>query len=320
MYKGFQLELSEDRFSKLYDKNFHSDTTKREFFNWCQEIAPPLSKNKKEEGENEKQSVLLLNKASDGTEIKEDWFPQVKAHIFISHSHKDEPLAMALAGWLYKTFGLTAFIDSCVWGYYIDLQKKLEELFSSEGNDENAGIDSASHAYIMLAMALAQMIDNTECLFFLNTPNSITPDSFRSRTISPWIFSEIGISRIIRKRSPEEHGKLLAEATTRERPRIEYTLQMEHLPKIEVSDLTTWGETYISHMSQTKESKNKDIGKCTNDFCSFYNRNFNFGSFYNRMLKVEGKPTIPFSEQASSERPLDFLYDLIKKKNKNDGQ
>lgn len=292
MYRGFQLELSEERFSSY------------------QEIGEQHLSNNEAKVEKKLKSFFLPDGQLDATKMQENWFPQVKADVFISHSHKDKSLAMALAGWLYETFGLTAFIDSCVWGYYIDLQKKLEELFSSKGNDENAGIDSASHAYIMLAMALAQMIDNTECLFFLNTPNSITPDSFRSRTISPWIFSEIGISRIIRKRSPEEHGKLLAEATTRERPRIEYTLQMEHLPKIEVSDLTTWGETYISHMSQTKESKNKDIRKCTNDFY------FHF----NGILAVHEESPIPVPKQASSERPLDFLYDLIKKKNKNDGQ
>ena len=48
----------------------------------------------------------------DGSMMQANWFPQIKADIFISHSHKDEDLAHALAGWLKETSGLTAFIDS----------------------------------------------------------------------------------------------------------------------------------------------------------------------------------------------------------------
>lgn len=47
------------------------------------------------------------------------WFPQIKADVFISHSHSDEKLAIIFAGWLYNAFGLTAFIDSCVWDIQI---------------------------------------------------------------------------------------------------------------------------------------------------------------------------------------------------------
>ena len=58
--------------------------------------------------------------------MQANWFPQIKADIFISHSHKDEDLALALAGWLKVSFGLTAFIDSCVWGYANDLLKMID--------------------------------------------------------------------------------------------------------------------------------------------------------------------------------------------------
>ena len=59
--------------------------------------------------------------------MQANWFPQIKADIFISHSHKDKGLALALAGWLEETFGLTAFIDSCVWGYANKLLKMIDD-------------------------------------------------------------------------------------------------------------------------------------------------------------------------------------------------
>lgn len=33
----------------------------------------------------------------DGSAIQEDWFPQINADIFISHSHRDEKTAKVLA-------------------------------------------------------------------------------------------------------------------------------------------------------------------------------------------------------------------------------
>ena len=61
-------------------------------------------------------SFIGENGSLDGSKMQTNWFPQIKVDIFLSHSHKDEKLAIALAGWLKKTFGLTTFIDSCVWG------------------------------------------------------------------------------------------------------------------------------------------------------------------------------------------------------------
>ena len=65
----------------------------------------------------------------DGSKMQANWFPQIKADVFISHSHKDRELALTLAGWLRETFGLTAFIDSCVWGYANDLLKMIDNKY-----------------------------------------------------------------------------------------------------------------------------------------------------------------------------------------------
>lgn len=53
---------------------------------------------------------------------------------------------------------------------------------------------------MIFSVALTQMIDNTECLFFQNTPNSITPNATINHTESPWIYFEIAMSRLIRKK------------------------------------------------------------------------------------------------------------------------
>lgn len=72
----------------------------------------------------------------DGTKIQADWFPEVEADIFISHSHTDEKLAINLACWLYDTFNLVAFIDSCVWGYANDLLRQLDDKYCWKEKEE----------------------------------------------------------------------------------------------------------------------------------------------------------------------------------------
>ena len=53
----------------------------------------------------------------DGEKLEKEWFKEIRADIFLSHSHADEKLAIALAGWLSTEMGLNAFVDSCVWGF-----------------------------------------------------------------------------------------------------------------------------------------------------------------------------------------------------------
>lgn len=62
----------------------------------------------------------------DGSSLKNHWFHVgKKVDVFLSHSHKDINKVQAFAGWLNLNFGLTCFIDSCVWGYCDDLLKKM---------------------------------------------------------------------------------------------------------------------------------------------------------------------------------------------------
>ncbi|HTF28713.1 MAG TPA: hypothetical protein VK625_07705, partial [Flavitalea sp.] len=97
---------------------------------------------------------------------------------FISHSHSDKEKAIALSGYLFHEFDLRSFVDSCVWGYANDLLKLINDKYckSLDGKlyDYNKTVFSSSHVHMMLSSAISSMMDRTECLFFYNSPKSIS--------------------------------------------------------------------------------------------------------------------------------------------------
>src|SRR4051812_42196797 len=111
MYRGFnlQLKLAEDIKYYKIGKNIFADQKKY--------VEANLEK------------FLLTNKSLNGTGIQESWFPEIDAHIFLSHSHVDEKTALILAGWLNEQFQLHTFIDSSVWGYANDLLKIIDNTY-----------------------------------------------------------------------------------------------------------------------------------------------------------------------------------------------
>ena len=108
---------------------------------------------------------------------------------------------------------------------------------------------STSHVHMMLSVALTQMINNTECLFFLNTPNSLTPNTIIEKTESPWIYSEIVMSRLIRENKPKRKkcGSLNESqktfATGGEDIHISYDLSVDHLTAIDSGILMKWNNS-----------------------------------------------------------------------------
>ena len=239
MYRGFNLSLVKLDFGKDYFRYY--------------KIGKTSIKQSKESIEETIGSFVGVDGSLDGSKMQANWFPQIKADVFISHSHKDLKLAIALAGWLNETFGLTAFIDSCVWGYADDLIRLIDNKYCRKGsrlyNYEKRNY-STSHVHTMLSVALTQMIDNTECLFFLNTPNSLTPNTIIEKTESPWIYSEIVMSRLIRENPPERmKSRSLNEsqkplAAERENIPISYDLSVDHLTAIDVKTLLAWKYDY----------------------------------------------------------------------------
>jgi hypothetical protein len=192
----------------------------------------------------------------DGTKIQEDWFPTVKAQVFISHSHQDENLAVELADWLWYHFQIDSFIDSYAWGYANDLLKIIDNTYCLNGKENGYKYElrnySTSHVHMMLATALTKMIDKTECLLFLNTRNSVPSDEIKAQTYSPWIYHEIATTKIIRETQPirpgiikegEELKKTLKETFLK----FSYDLDLKHLATLNLNTLTNWsGRKYDS--------------------------------------------------------------------------
>jgi hypothetical protein len=198
-----------------------------------------------------RQSLRTFLNASgriDAGAVKDHWFPQINADVFISHSHQDEQLAIKLAGWLSKQFGLKPFVDSCVWGYSDELLKQIDDTYCSSGPGSyiyELRNGSTSHVHVMLLSALAEMIDRCEALFFLNTPNSISSAESKKNTGSPWIFSEISLTKVIRRQTPAAHragfDKLASLVVEKRRDlAVIYELDTSGFSYIDATTLESW--------------------------------------------------------------------------------
>lgn len=249
MYKGFNLVLNDDTFDKLIgslddfsEKMEGTGAESNEFIKGSikDNIYKTLDK------------LVENDNSIDTSNLMSDWFPQVKADIFISHSHKDKSIAVKLSNWLYINFGLRSFIDSSVWGYANELLQEIDNKYCY--NDESRTYDyklrnyTTNHVYLMLANSLTTMIDRTECLFFINTSESISvSNTVEEKTNSPWLFHELNTSQIIRKKSPERKI-ILHEGTfakeERGLPSFEYDAELNHLEFLSTDDLLNWYQDY----------------------------------------------------------------------------
>lgn len=250
MFAGFNLEFDINYFKKIFLEN-------ERLFEHYKEIGEIQLQEKKVLVKKSLSNYILSenNGIIDGTTLQSDWFPQVKADIFISHSHKDKELSMALAGWLYDNFNLHCFIDSCVWGYIDELLEIINAKYSDKRSNNGDVVynhqkcnRASAHVNMILNIALQKMIDSTEAVFLINTPNSIEKYSqvYDSSTFSPWIYSEIICTEIIRKKELSEYRKkkiyknITEQYNANDELQVEYDVPLEHLIKLEWSHLRRW--------------------------------------------------------------------------------
>lgn len=210
LYRGFNLTLD------ITDQQAFFEVTDQErtvFKKENQKIQSMI----KTKMETELDFPVGANGDIDGAKIMEDWFPNKKADIFISHSHNDRRTAERLAIWLQREMNLSVFIDSVVWGSADELLKKIDNQYSllreKDGNaayDYNTRNYTTSHVHMMLSAALSEVIYNSECLIFLNTPHSLSiRESKGQKTNSPWIFNELKIAGTIEKKIPRRKSHLI---------------------------------------------------------------------------------------------------------------
>ena len=191
----------------------------------------------------------------DGSKIEKEWFKEIKADVFLSHSHADNKLAIAIAGWLNQELGLTAFVDSCVWGYANDILDRINYNFNflrkeTDGSityDYNKANYAASHMYLMLNSALNNMINKTECFMFINTDNSVIPmdkNKASEATLSPWIYSEIVMANTMQITPPQRPVKIEKRAElfhmVNESMGMTHTLDFSDFVDIDLNNFIGW--------------------------------------------------------------------------------
>ena len=213
MYKGFII----DDFEVEHDRDYIGNN-----------VTPDLRENVyllNEEFNSDLEKFILQDVVDrdlilDGSKIIQKCFPQVKADIFISHSHKDISEVKDFARRVFLKTGLVSFIDSEVWEYADKLLNRIDKIYTHNAGkhtyDYNLRNVSTSYVHLMLNTALLNMIDSCECLFFLNTPNSFNiEEEIKDTTYSPWIYSELSMANSIEKKIPiryEGSNKSLREA------------------------------------------------------------------------------------------------------------
>ena len=184
------------------------------------------------------------------TEIESDWSEHISANVFLSHSHADEKTVKALAAFLQEYYGITCFIDSCVWGYAENLLKEIDEKYCKfQKNDGSYWYDyskrnqSTSHVHMLLNGALAKMIADTECLIFINTPNSIAAEDSKdkAKTGSPWIYSELLMATEFPHRTWASYRETLQHGLRKDDKMLEFAQELKvkyEAPIEELNDLS----------------------------------------------------------------------------------
>lgn len=229
---------------------FDTKIENKEIFNDYLELGRTIFTQNQKSIHDELDEYLLNDDVIDGDAISQNWFPIIKSDIFISHSHLDEDYVIAFAGWLKAKFNLNAFVDSCVWGYSNKLLKCLDNNYFKNGDDtfdyQKRNV-STSHVHMMLNVALMKMMDRCECIFFINTPNALPiVDNIKNTesTLSPWIYSEVEMTRYLREQRPQRNGYLNsinAEFQLEHSElKIEYKVNKTHMKKIDDKGLEVW--------------------------------------------------------------------------------
>lgn len=239
MFAGFKVNIED--FGEYYPR-YYSDGLKM-FENQKNQVKSGLSKYLNADGS-------LSEKL-----MEDEWFPKIDAHVFLSHAHTDEGEVISFAGWLWRNFKIRSFIDSCVWGYSDDLLKKIDKRYCAKDRYEDGRIKtysyelrntSTSNVHMILSTAIMKMIDNTECLMFINTPSSVKWEDITGETAtrSPWIYNELLMAKLIRNRSRKSHretimGKsfVLEHMDAADMPNIEWVIDTKHLTDVGVTDL-----------------------------------------------------------------------------------
>lgn len=241
-------------FSVDYDEMFENqvdsfiERKSRHIYQYFSQFRPPLSIS----------DILDSNSILFADEIMDRYFHEIKPDIFISHSHKDFLKVRKFADYLWENFGLISFIDSVFWGYIQDLLAEFENKYGCQE-------DAVSHVHVFLLASLAKVMDASSGIFFFITPNSLKISNETVITQSSWIYNELEIARLLRRKYSEENlgfdgGQPIFEHFSLENERNEYVLQniLEELPVANGEFMKTWSQQVLEETRSWDTSENDD--------------------------------------------------------------
>lgn len=61
-----------------------------------------LYESQKKQVQKRLKDYALDGEVISAAKLEDDWFPNIEANVFISHSHRDQKTAIGLAGWMRK--------------------------------------------------------------------------------------------------------------------------------------------------------------------------------------------------------------------------
>jgi len=247
MYRGFNINYLRESFGIGYETR-------------ALQVQEPIKKKLKESFVRQ---IIKEDNSLEASLIMDTWFPVEAYDIFLSHSHKDRKLALSIAGKLWQDHGLKVFVDSAIWLNLEDLLKIIDNKYCRSSDNKfynyKSRNHSTAHVNLMLINSLNKIIDNSEAIFFLNTPNSISAsDTIQQRTFSPWIFSEIETTKLIKKKTPpriERETRLFSTTKDEYVPlnestnamRISYEAELGHLTTLSEREFINWvSDKYLS--------------------------------------------------------------------------
>ena len=207
----------------------------------------------------------------DAAKLNDGWFPEINCDVFVSYSHLDVDDAECIADLLYQYFGLSAFVDSFFWKSCDELQKMIDDTYSTVDYDEDI-YDyrkvqySASHVHLLLVGQLLRVIENSDCFLLWGTPNSLINENGEIQSSSPWIYFETLLyDRLIRT----ERKRLAAFESMNEsmRYQISYPICTENIKTVSIEDMielnmrinNTGREDALNMMHDMLFAKNHDV-------------------------------------------------------------
>ena len=146
---------------------------------------------------------------------------------------------------------------------------------------------TSSQIHALLIDSIMQMIKNCECLFFLNTSNSIP---ITGGSLSPWLFLELGVSKIIEKEpNAARREKYSYKKIALEGVECVFPMSLSHLIELSEENLNQWREHYGTLLTTIKMGNELSNGnKLSNGNETLYSLDVLYDLFEPRIKALEG--------------------------------